>query len=72
MQLTLKQARKRRRLTFAKLAAKSGIHKATVARIERGENRPTYDTVVALEVALNLKPGTLVFKQAEHTEAAAS
>jgi transcriptional regulator with XRE-family HTH domain len=61
MQLTLKQARDKRKLTFAQLAAKSGIHKATVARIERGEVRPMHDTVVALEEALGLARGTLKF-----------
>lgn len=65
MQLTLKQARKKRNLTFAQLAAKSGVHKATVARIERGEVRPMHETVVELEAALGLKRGTLVFDQPE-------
>lgn len=65
MQLTLKQARAKRKLTFAALAKKSGIHKATVARIERGETQPLHDTVVALENALEVKRGTLVFGQAE-------
>lgn len=65
MQLTLKQAREKRKLTFAQLAVKSGVHKATVARIERGEVRPQHDTVVALEDALEYKRGTLVFDQPE-------
>ena len=61
MQLTLKRAREKRKLTFAQLAAKSGVHKATVARIERGEVEPMHATVNALEDALELKRGTLVF-----------
>ena len=61
MQLTLKRAREKRRLTFAQLAEKSGVHKATVARIERGEVEPMHATVNALEDALGLKRGTLVF-----------
>ena len=61
MQLTLKRAREKRGLTFAKLAEKSGVHKATVARIERGEVQPMHATVNALEDALDLKRGTLVF-----------
>lgn len=64
MQLTLKAARERRKLTFAQLAAKSGVHKATVARIERGEVKPMHTTVNALEDALELRRGTLVFDQA--------
>lgn len=69
MQLTLKQAREKKELTFAQLAAKSGIHKATVARIERGEVRPSHDSVVALEDALELKRGTLVFRQRDASAA---
>lgn len=65
MQLTLKRARERRGLTFAQLAAKSGVHKATVARIERGEVEPMHKTVAALEDALELKRGTLRFGQRE-------
>jgi transcriptional regulator with XRE-family HTH domain len=61
MQLTLKKARERAELTFAQLAAKSGVHKATVARIERGEVEPMHATVIALEDALGLERGTLVF-----------
>lgn len=61
MQLTLKQAREKRKLTFAQLAAKSGVHKATVARIERGEVQPMHDTVIALEDALDYRRGTLKF-----------
>ena len=64
MQLTLKQARDKRKLTFAQLAAKSGVHKATVARIERGEVRPMHETVVALEDALEYPRGTLRFESA--------
>ena len=63
MQLTLKQARQKRKLTFAQLAAKCGVHKATVARIERGEVEPMHTTVIALEDALELKRGSLVFAQ---------
>jgi transcriptional regulator with XRE-family HTH domain len=70
MQLTLKRARKKAELTFAQLAAKSGIHKATVARIERGEVRPMHDTVNALEDALELERGTLKFDQPRAESAA--
>lgn len=61
MQLTLAKAREKRRLTLTQLAEKSGVHKTTVARIERGEVRPMHDTVNALEDALGLKRGTLTF-----------
>ncbi len=60
MHLTLTQARARRHLSVAQLAARSGVHKATVARIERGAVQPMHKTVAALEAALALRPGTLV------------
>ena len=61
----LKTARERRRLTYAQLAAKCGVHKTTIARIERGAVRPMHDTVNALEDALSLKRGTLKFDEDE-------
>lgn len=61
MQLTLKRARGRRRLTKSALAKKSGVHKSTVGRIEAGEVKPLHETVTAMEAALGLDPGTLVF-----------
>lgn len=66
MQLTLKRAREQRRLTKAALAKKCGVHKSTVGRIESGEVSPLHETVTAMEAALDIKPGTLVF----HDEAA--
>jgi len=65
MQLTLRQARQKRRLTVTQLAIKSKVHKATVSRIERGEVQPMHETVVALEDALEYKRGTLVFGHRE-------
>lgn len=65
MQLTLKAARERRRMTKAALAEKCGVNKSTVGRIEAGEVKPLHETVTAMEAALSLKPGTLVF----HSEA---
>lgn len=61
MQLTLKRARERRQLTKAALAKKCGVHKSTVGRIEAGEVKPLHETVTAMEAAMSLKPGTLVF-----------
>ena len=65
MQLTLKQAREKRKLTWAQLAAKCGVHKTTIARIERGDVRPMHDTVNAIEDALAVKRGTLRFDEDE-------
>lgn len=61
MQLTLKEARERRQWTLADVAERTGLNKSTLSRIERGIVRPTYDSVLALQTAFALKPGTLVF-----------
>lgn len=62
MGMTLHAARTRRRLTVDALAEKSGVGRATLYRLESGETPdPAYSTVVAIEDALALKRGTLVF-----------
>lgn len=64
MQVTLRRALKRRRMTLTELAEKSGVNKSTIYRIESGEVRPLHETVTAMEAALGLKPGSLVFERA--------
>lgn len=61
MQLTLKAARTRKRLSKAALGRKAGVNKSTVGRIEGGQVRPLHETVEALERAMELDPGTLIF-----------
>ncbi len=53
--LTLKQARKRRKLSVTALAQKSGVNKSTVSRIENGRVRPLHQTVEALREVLGVK-----------------
>lgn len=76
-QLDLKTARDAfrttngRRLTMEQLAALSGVVKSTISRIEAGLiTNPSNDTVKALEQALKLRPGTLVFGQVREEEVA--
>ena len=59
-QFDLRSARKRRRMDQVTLAQKSGVNQSTVSRAERGA-KPTPETIAALEDALGLKPGQLVF-----------
>lgn len=62
MRKTVRQARERRGWTPEELAEHAGVHRATVYRIEAGEIRnPSNTTVEALERALKLRRGTLVF-----------
>lgn len=65
MRLTVSEARKRLKWSPEDLAEHAGVHRATVYRIEAGDiSNPSYDTVQALELALKVKPGTLVFGSA--------
>ncbi len=58
----LKFLRTDRELSAEQLAEKSGIHAATIQRIERRGIRPQLATVLKLADALNVKPGLLLGK----------
>lgn len=71
-QLDLKTARDAKDWTMDELAARSGVSKATISRIESGEiANPSNDTVVALEAALKVRRGTLIFGSASSKAAVA-
>lgn len=60
--ITLKAARERAGLGLRELALKSGVGQATVSRLENGViTNPQRDTEMALEQALGLERGSLVF-----------
>lgn len=62
--MDLRTARKRRGWDQQTLAERSSIDQATISRIESGKTtNPSNDTVQKLELALQLKRGTLVFGQ---------
>jgi transcriptional regulator with XRE-family HTH domain len=56
----LRQFRKAGLLTQTELAAKAGIHRATVARYEAGTYEPTWAHVKALAAALGLSVDAFV------------
>lgn len=61
-QLTLREARKRRRLSQEQLAAKSGVKQTNISAIERGAVRdPNSSTLLALAAALEMDPRALKF-----------
>lgn len=63
--MTLRQARDAKGWTQAKLSQESGIAQSRIAEIETGDTRdPKNSTVTALEAALGLRRGTLVFGKA--------
>lgn len=60
--MTLKEARDKKRWTQVQLAQKSGVDQSQISRLERGEvTEPLNSTVEALERALGIKRGSLVF-----------
>ena len=64
MRMTLKAAMDKRRMEPADVARVSGLHLATVYRLMGNQTAdPSASTVAALEDALALRRGTLVFGQ---------
>lgn len=60
----LREAREAKRWTQERLERESGVTQSTISKIERGEiPDPQSSTVEALEKALGLERGTLVFGQ---------
>lgn len=57
---SLADVRKRRGLTLAGLEAQSGVGKATLSALERGEGNPTIDTVWRLARCLDVPFGALI------------
>jgi transcriptional regulator with XRE-family HTH domain len=51
----LKQLREQAGLSQQELATKAGLHRFGVAKLERGEREPTWDTVQKLTQALGVK-----------------
>ncbi len=60
--MTLRSARDAKRWTQERLEEASGVSQGTISKLERGEiDDPQKSTADALEDALSLQRGTLVF-----------
>lgn len=58
--MTLREARKRKRLTQEDLESLAKVDQSVISKLERGVSlSPRLDTVRKLEAALGLKPGQL-------------
>ena len=58
----LKEAREKLNLTQAEVAEKANINPNYYARVERGEENPTFETLQQIAKALKIKyPNTLPF-----------
>lgn len=64
----LRTVRKRRRMTVEALAARAGIHKGHLSRIERGEKTPSLGTLMALAKALEVEMSELFGEKATDAE----
>ena len=56
--ITLRALRHRLGWSLADLAKRTGLHASTISRLETGETQPTYETVLRLQDAMGIKPGT--------------
>jgi transcriptional regulator with XRE-family HTH domain len=65
MTMTLRRARKKRKLSMYRLALRAGVTEGTISRLENGGiKNPRFDTIEKLEQALRLRRGTLIFRPA--------
>jgi transcriptional regulator with XRE-family HTH domain len=63
---TLREARRRAKLTQEQLAAKSSVDQTTISSLETGRHsNPTLDTVERLAKALGIAPSRLRFTDPE-------
>jgi transcriptional regulator with XRE-family HTH domain len=71
-QLTLREARTRRRMTQDDLAAKSGVDQTTISSIEIGRRNPSDDIRTRLAKALGIAPSKLRFTLPEPDDTVAA
>lgn len=62
--IVLADVRKDRELTQEELSHRTGVHRNYIGGIERGERKPTVETIAALAEALDISLGEL-FTRAE-------
>jgi transcriptional regulator with XRE-family HTH domain len=60
MRVKLRQVRERLFVTQEELAARTGMSRATISRIESGQQRPRISSVRRLATALGVQPEELV------------
>lgn len=58
--MKIQQLREKRGITQEALAAKAGISRGYLARLETGRHDPTLTTLMKLAKALRVKPGALL------------
>ena len=61
----LRILRQEKKLDFAELSKKIGIHSTQLRRYEKGESQPTLDVLRKLAVALNVPGDELLFDEEE-------
>ena len=61
----LKKLRKEKKLDFAELSLKIGIHSTQLRRYEKGDSQPTLDVLRKMAVVLNVHGDELLFDEDE-------
>lgn len=56
----LRKARKRAMMTQKEVADKAGLHVNFYARVERGEENPSYETIEQIVKALGIKSSEVI------------
>ena len=56
----IREARKRRKLSQTELARRVGLHRVSLANIERGTRTPSLETLFKLARALKVAPARLL------------
>ncbi len=56
--ITLRALRHRLGWSLADLSKRTGLAASTISRLETGATQPSYDTVLRLQEAMGVKPGT--------------
>lgn len=69
--MTLREARRRKRMTQDELAAKSGVDQTHISSIEIGRRSPSDDVRDRLAKALGMRPTQLRFSEPEPDESVA-
>ena len=65
MYLRLKELREARFLTQRELSAKAKVGEATIVRLEKGTQQPTFQTIKRLAAALEVEPSELANREEE-------
>lgn len=65
----LRAIREQRNISGKQLAALSGLHQSTISLLDRGERKPTLDTLVRIAGVLKIELGEILLQATEDIRA---